>query len=142
MSRIVAGVAGATLLLTALTGCGTSPYCKAVEDNKVALNSLGEQKTNAAYVEYAQAFRAVVQVAPAGIRKDWSRLADVTQGVVVAQRKAGISLEDMLVPDKIAQVPPDKLKLLNDAYEAFNNTTAERKAVVKNVKDECGIVLS
>jgi hypothetical protein len=141
-SRIVFGVAGATLLLTTLSGCGTSPYCQAIEDNKVALNSLGEQKTNAAYVEYARAFRAVVKVAPPGIRKDWVRLGDVTQGVVVAQRKAGISLEDMLVPEKIAKVSPDKLKILNDAYEAFNNTADERKAVVKNVKDECEIVLS
>ena len=42
----------------------------------------------------------------------------------------------------VTKVPPEKLELLNDAYEAFNNTAAERKAVVKNVKDECEITLS
>jgi hypothetical protein len=142
MPRFVTVVAGVTIALTTLAGCGKSEYCQAVEDNKVALNSLGEKKTNAAYLQYAQAFRTVAKVAPPGIRKDWTKLADVTQGVVTAQRQAGISLEDMLVEDKITRVPPEKLKLVNNAYEAFNNTTDERKAVVKNVKDECEITLS
>jgi hypothetical protein len=142
MSRTAAVVATVTMAMASLTGCGTSPYCQAVEDNKVALNSLGEQKTNAAYLQYAQAFRAVAKVAPTGIRKDWTKLADVTQGIVTAQRKAGINLEEMLDADKITKVSPGDLKRINDAYQAFNNTADERKAVVKNVKDECEIVLS
>jgi len=136
------GAATVAVLMATLTGCGQSEYCKAVDDNKVALNSLGEKRTNAAYVSYARAFRAVANVAPPTVRKDWTKLAEVTSDVVKAQREAGISLEDMLVDDKLAQVPPEKLKLLNTAYEAFNNTADERKAVVKNVKDECGITLS
>ena len=140
--RTAAGVAGAAILLATLTGCGQSEYCKAVDDNKVALNSLGEKRTNAAYVSYARAFRTVANLAPPTVRKDWTKLADVTSDVVKAQRQAGISLEDMLVDDKLVQVPPEKLKLLNTAYEAFNNTADERKAVVKNVKDECEITLS
>ena len=142
MSRAVTGVAGAAILLATLTGCGQSEYCKAVEDNQVALNSLGEKRTNAAYRSYARAFRAVANLAPPTIRKDWTKLADVTSDVLKAQRQAGISLEDMLVDDKLVQVPSDKLELLNTAYEAFNNTADERKAVVKNVKDECEITLS
>lgn len=142
MSRAATGVAGVAILLATLTGCGQSEYCKAVEDNQVALNSLGEKRTNAAYVSYARAFRTVANVAPPTIRKDWAKLADVTSDVVTAQRQAGISLEDMLVDDKLTQVPPEKLKLLNTAYEAFNNTADERKAVVKNAKDECEITLS
>jgi len=140
--RTATGVAGAVVLLAMLTGCGKSEYCKAVEDNQVALNSLGEKRTNAAYVSYARAFRVVANVAPPAVRKDWTKLADVTGDVVKAQQQAGISLEDMLVDDKITKVPPEKLKLLNNAYEAFNNTTDERNAVVKNVKDECEITLS
>ena len=62
-------------------------------------------------------------MAPATVRKDWTKLADVTNDVVKAQRQAGISLEDMLDEDKLTKVPPEKLKLLNDAYEAFNDTT-------------------
>ncbi len=140
--RTFYGVTVAALLLATLTGCGQSEYCKAVEDHRVALDSLGEKRTNAAYQSYARAFRAVANVAPPTIRKDWAKLADVTSDVVKAQRQAGISLEDMLVEEKLTQVPPDKLELLNDAYEAFNDTPDERKAVVKNVEDECGITLS
>jgi hypothetical protein len=140
--RVAAGAAGVAVVLATLAGCGQSPYCKAVEDNQVALNSLGEKRTNNAYLSYARAFRAVANVAPPSVRKDWTKLADVTSDVVKAQRQAGISLEDMLVEDKLTKVPPDKLKLLNDAYEAFNDTTEERNAVVKNVKDECEITLS
>ena len=140
--RTSAGIAGAAILLATLAGCGQSEYCKAVEDNRVALNSLGEKRTNAAYLSYARALRAVANQAPPKVRKDWIKLADVTGDVVKAQRQAGISLEDMLDEDKITTVPPEKLKLLNDAYEAFNNTQNERKAVVKNAKDECEITLS
>jgi hypothetical protein len=140
--RTAYGVTVAALLLATLTGCGQSEYCKAVEDHRVALDSLGEKRTNAAYLSYARAFRAVANVAPPTIRKDWAKLADVTSDVVKAQRQAGISLEDMLVEEKLTEVPPDKLELLNEAYEAFNDTPDERKAVVKNVEDECGITLS
>jgi hypothetical protein len=140
--RTATGAATVALLMATLAGCGQSEYCKAVEDNQVALNSLGEKRTNAAYLSYARAFRAVANVAPPTIRKDWTKLADVTNDVVRAQRQAGISLEDMLVEDKITKVPPEKLELLNDAYEAFNDTPDEREAVVKNVEDECGITLS
>ena len=142
MSRAAAGLAAAAVLLSTLAGCGKSEYCQAVEDHQVALGSLGEKRTNAAYLSYARAFRAVAKVAPPTVRTDWAKLADVTSAVVTAQRQAGISLEDMLVEDKLTQVPPEKLELLNDAYEAFNDTPNERKAVVKNVEDECGITLS
>ncbi len=141
-ARAANGVAVAALLLATLAGCGKSEYCQAVEDHQVALDSLGEKRTNAAYTSYARAFRAVANVAPPAVRKDWAKLADVTRDVVKAQRQAGISMEDMEDDDKLIQVPPEKLELLNDAYEAFNNTPDERKAVVKNVEDECGITLS
>jgi len=142
MPRAASAAATLAILVATLAGCGQSEYCKAVEDNQVALNSLGEKRTNAAYLSYARAFRAVANVAPPTVRKDWTKLADVTNDVVKAQRQAGISLEDMLVEDKLVKVPPEKLELLNSAYEAFNNTAAERKAVVKNVKDQCEITLS
>ena len=142
MPRAASAAATVAILVATLAGCGQSEYCKAVEDNQVALNSLGEKRTNAAYLSYARAFRAVANVAPRTVRKDWTKLADVTNDVVKAQRQAGISLEDMLVEDKLVKVPPEKLELLNSAYEAFNNTAAERKAVVKNVKDQCEITLS
>jgi hypothetical protein len=143
MTRIAAGVAVMVLALATLAGCGTSPYCQAVEDHKVALNSLGEERTNAAFIRYERAFRAVAKVAPADIRKDWATLDDVINGVLTAHRSAGITLEEMTsTSKKLASIPEDKLKALNAAYEAFNNTQAQRDAVVKNAKDECQITLS
>ena len=95
MSRFAASVAWSALVLATLTGCGKSPYCQAVEDHQVALNSLGEEKTTAAYTQYEQAFQAVTNVAPAGIRKDWLTLTNVIEGVLAAHRSAGIKLEEM-----------------------------------------------
>ena len=143
MTRIAAGVAVMALALATLAGCGKSPYCQAVEDHQVALNSLGEEKTDAAFGRYETAFRAVANVAPGDVRKDWIKLADVIHGVLSAHRSAGIAMDDMSSTNKkLATLPEDKLKALNVAYEAFNNTETERKAVVKNVKDECQITLS
>lgn len=143
MTRFAAGVAVMALALATLAGCGKSPYCQAVEDHQVALNSLGEERTNAAFVRYERAFRAVADVAPDDIRKDWATLDDVINGVLTAHRNAGITLEEMTsTSKKLALLPEDKLKALNTAYEAFNNTQTERDAVVKNVKDECQITLS
>ena len=84
----------------------------------------------------------MANLAPEGIRSDWIALADVTDGVLRAQQKAGIKLQEMLIEDKLARLSPDDRKALNAAYEAFNNTGDERKAVVKNVKAECEITLS
>jgi hypothetical protein len=81
-------------------------------------------------------------VAPEDIRKDWVKLADVTDGVLRAQAKAGIKLEEMLVESRLKKVSTEDLKTLRDAYAAFNNTDDERKAVVKNAKEECEITLS
>lgn len=142
MTRFAAGVAWSALVLATLAGCGKSPYCQAVEDHQVSLNSLGEERTNTAFATYGRAFRAVANVAPGDIRKDWTKLADVTNGVLSAQQSAGIKMEEMLDEKKLVLVPADKLKTLNTAYAAFNNTQKERKAVVKNVKDECQITLS
>src|SRR4051812_24296265 len=119
MTRVAAGVAGLALAFATLTGCGTSPYCQAVEDHQVSLNSLGEQRTNAAFTKYAQAFRAVANVAPDDIRKDWTKLADVTSSVLTAQQNAGIRMEEMLDEKKLTAIPADKLKALNNAYETF-----------------------
>jgi hypothetical protein len=142
MRRVAAGVAVAILGLATLAGCGSSAYCSAIEEHEETLNTLGQDRTNTAYRKYARAYRAVGSVAPEGIRKDWLKLADVTEGVLRAQAKAGIKLEEMLVEDKLKKLSTEDLKTLRDAYASFNNTGDERKAVVKNAKQECEISLS
>ena len=42
---------------------------------------------------------------------------------------------------KVKKLSEAQLKQLNTAYEAFNGTTEQRTAVVKNVKQECKITL-
>ena len=56
-----------------------------------------------------------------------------------AQDKAGIKLEEMTDQAKVKKLNTEQLKTLNNAYEAFNKTTPQRRAVVKNVKEECEI---
>jgi hypothetical protein len=141
MMRAVVGVITTVVAITTLTACGEDPYCTAVKKHESTLNSLGEKRTNAAYRSYARAFRSVAKVSPPAIKKDWTELAEVTASVLNAQEKAGISLEEMTDVSKVKKLNTDQLKTLNNAYEAFNKTTPQRRAVVKNVKKECEITL-
>jgi hypothetical protein len=141
MMRAVAVVITTVVAITTLTACGDNPYCTAVKDHESTLNSLGEKRTNAAYRSYARAFRSVAKVSPDTVKKDWTELAEVTASVLNAQNEVGISLEEMTDAAKVKKLSTDQLKTLNNAYEAFNKTTPQRRAVVKNVKKECEITL-
>ncbi|MGI9083973.1 MAG: hypothetical protein ACR2FE_01615 [Aeromicrobium sp.] len=143
MMRAVAGVVTTALAITTLTACaGEDPYCVAVEEQKATLNSLGEKRTDAAYRSYARAFRSVAKVSPPAVKKDWTELAEVTASVLNAQEKADIKLEEMSDVEKVKKLSIEELKSLNNAYEAFNKTSQQRRAVVKNVKQECEITLA
>ncbi len=142
MSRTPAFLVSTIVCATVLSGCGgESAYCTAVDKDKVSLNTFGEKRTDAAYADYAKVFDGVAKVAPASIKKDWTALADVTKGVIAAQKAVDLKLEDMTDPAKVKKLNADQLKQLNTAYQAFNGTTAQRAAVVKNVKQECKITL-
>ncbi len=143
MKRAVTGMITTALAITLLTACsGDDPYCTAVSSQKSTLNSLGEKRTNEAYRSYAQAFRSVAKVSPSAVKKDWTELAEVTAAVLNAQDKVGIKLEEMTDAAKLKKLDTAELKTLNDAYEAFNKTAPQRRAVVKNVKQECEITLT
>jgi len=142
MSRTPAVLVSTIVCATVLSACGgESAYCTAVGKDKVSLNTFGEKRTDAAYADYAKVFDGVAKVAPASIKKDWTALADVTKGVIAAQKAVNLKLEEMTDPAKVKKLNADQLKQLNTAYEAFNGTTAQRAAVVKNVKQECKITL-
>lgn len=127
---------------TTLSGCGGgNAYCDAVDKGKTTLNTFGQKRTDAAYADYVKVFQGVAKVAPVSIRKDWTALADVTKGVITAQKNVGLSLEDMTNTTKVKKLNTAQLKMLNTAYQAFNGTTAQRTAVVKNVKQQCKITL-
>jgi hypothetical protein len=142
MMRAVVVVITTVVAITTLTACGgEDAYCTAVKKNESTLNSLGEKRTNAAYRSYARAFRSVAKVSPDAVKKDWTELAEVTASVLNAQNEVHISLEEMTDASKVKKLSTDQLKTLNNAYEAFNKTTPQRRAVVKNVKKECDITL-
>lgn len=138
------GTTAAALAATAvlLVGCsGQSEYCAAVEENASTLESLGKERTTAAYVSYAEAFESVATVAPSDVQDDWTAMAEVTRGVLDAQESVGHGLEEMTDDEVLAALSQEQLASLNEAYEAFNGTADQRTAVVKNVKQECDITL-
>ena len=146
MTRTIAArgvaVAAAVLASTLLAGCaGQSEYCAAVEKDADVLNSFGKTRTDKAYETYASTFGSIAKLAPTTVKDDWTALADVTTGVLEAQEAVGVPLEDMQDDDKVGELDENQLASLNEAYEAFNDTSSQRDAVVKNAKTECEITL-
>lgn len=142
MTRTAAFLVSTLACAAVLSGCGGgNAYCDAVEKDKATLNTFGEKRTDAAYADYAKVFDGVAKVAPKTVKKDWTALADVTEGVIAAQKSVDLKLEEMTDTAKVKKLTEAQLKELNTAYEAFNGTTEQRTAVVKNVKQECKITL-
>lgn len=137
----------ATVLMTAilasatLTACGASSYCAAIEQNKKTLNNFGEDRTNKSYEKYADVLKEIAADAPKAVRADWKKLAEVTEGVLKANKSVGLKLEEVSDAKKLSELKPDQLTTLNEAYKAFNDTAKARAAVVKNAKQECKIIL-
>jgi hypothetical protein len=143
MKRTAAILVTTIVGIATLSGCGGGgdPYCDAVEKNKNTLNTFGQKRTDAAYAKYATVFGSIGKKAPASIKKDWTTLSTVTTGIIDAQKKAGVKLEDMTDSAKVKKLTPAQLKELNTAYKTFNGTKEERNAVVKNVLQKCDIKL-
>lgn len=143
MKRTAAILVTTIVGIATLSGCGGGgdPYCDAVDKNKNTLNTFGQKRTDAAYAKYATVFGSIGKKAPASIKKDWTTLSTVTTGIIDAQKKAGVKLEDMTDSAKVKKLSAAQLKELNTAYKAFNGTKKERNAVVKNVLQKCDIKL-
>lgn len=141
MRRLIAAAIVAGIAVISVSSCGSDPYCDEIEDNKSTLDNFGNEKTMDAYAEDAKELREVAKTAPDDVASDWKTLAEVTQGVLDAQKEAGIKLENMKDEDELGELSEDELKELNDAYNRFNDTSDERSTVVKNVKQECEITL-
>lgn len=138
----------ATMLVTAATawgllaGCGgDDAYCVAVKDNQSALNVFGTKKTEATLTKEAKAVRSIATVAPDKTKKNWSTLAAALDDVLAAHDKAGIPIEDLADPEKLAEVDQKDLATINKAYDGFNKTGTQRTAIVKNVESACGVTL-
>lgn len=132
----------AVLSASLIAGCGGGdPYCDAVKKDEKTLNTFGQERTNEAYTEYSTVFRSIGKLAPGEVSQDWAALADATDGVLEAQSEVGLDLKDMKKAAKVKKLDEAQLATLNTAYEAFNSTSAQRTAVVTNVKQVCKITL-
>ncbi len=142
MTRLAGPAALALAASVLLGGCSSpSAYCQLVQDDQKALDSFGKERTTAAFTADAKRFRRLADLASASVADDWTRLAEVTERVLAAHEKSGLSLEDAQDPAVLAETDSDDLDRVNKAYEKFNATSKERAAVVKNVSDECDIDL-
>ena len=137
-ATVVAVTAGSLL-----AGCGGgSPYCDAVKKDLDTLKTFGKTKSNAAYTQYADTARSIAKTAPASVKKDWTTLATTTDGILAAQKDVGVKLEQMTSAEAVKKLSKADIAKLNVAYKAFNATTDQRTAVVKNMKQECKVTLS
>lgn len=137
-ASVVAGVA----LLGALSACGgQSPYCQTVQDDEQLLDSFGSSKTTESFNRYAGALSDITEVAPAESKQQWAAIASATRDVLQAHDEVGFALDDMADADQRASLSASDTAVLEEAYASFNDTTAARAAVIKNVKSSCDIEL-
>lgn len=142
MNKSVATLISTVVAGAVLAGCGgEDPYCAAIQENRSLLDDFGQTRTDAAYTKYAKAVRSITTTAPDDVKDDWAKLGAVTDGVVKAHRAADIALEDMGDAAKVDAVSADDLASINRAYEKFNDTAAQRKAIVNSARSTCDITL-
>ncbi len=142
MTRTAAFLVSTLVCATVLSGCGGgSAYCDAVDKDKASLNTFGKKRTDAAYASYAKVFEGVAKVAPKAIKKDWTSLADVTKGVIAAQKAVDLKLEDMTDAAKVKKLTERSSSSSTPRMRRSTERPAQRTAVVKNVKQECKITL-
>ncbi len=140
--RTAAAVAVTALALSVLGSCGgQSPYCAEVEQNTPVLDTFLAKRTDAAFAGYARAATAISKVAPSSSDRQWSALAAATREVVAAHRDVGLAVQDLKDKDARAALSTADVTKLNGAYDTFNATRDERKAVVADVKKTCDIPL-
>ena len=141
MIRTVALLVTTGVAATVLAGCGgDSAYCAAVKDHESALHSYGK-RTNASFSSSTAATRDIGKVAPADVKKQWAEITAATRGVLTAHRRAGITLQDMTDPAKLAGLGEADRAAIQKSYDRFNTSRAPRKAVVENILAECEITL-
>lgn len=137
-----AAATATALLLGSLAACGgDDPYCTTIEADQSTLDDFGATRSNEAYTQYAAALTSISEIAPADAKQEWTTLAAATRGVVDAHEQVGFPLEDMRDADARLALSESDVAVLEEAYSAFNDTTAAREAVVDEVQDACDIDL-
>lgn len=138
-------VAAALVASVSLSGCGlfTSEYCEAAETYEQTLRDFGGTLTNAAFAEYLEVARAMVDVAPTEFADDWTDVADSIDAVITVHASTNplLSLEDMSDGEKVNGLSTAQMKAVNAAYTEFNKTENARAEIVADLDASCGIDL-
>ncbi|MGJ9421016.1 hypothetical protein [Aeromicrobium sp. CF3.5] len=136
------GGAAAAVLLGLLGACsGPSAYCQTVQDDEQVLDSFDSDRTTEAYTGYTAVLTDISEVAPAESKKQWTTIASATRGVLQAHDEVGFALDDMADADERASLSESDIAVLEEAYASFNDTQADREAVVKDAQSSCDIDL-
>ncbi|WP_229054260.1 hypothetical protein [Aeromicrobium sp. Leaf350] len=134
LSSCVAVVATATLL----TSCGTSAYCTTVEEQRGALDDVA--MTTASLTALGEALRAIEKQAPTHVQDDYAAVAESVEALLAAESVAGVPVEELTHGDVVDLSEGDTTELRN-AYQAFNDTATQRRAIADDVTDDCDITL-
>ncbi len=135
--RLTAAVT-AVVAASLLTSCGTSAYCTAVEQNRAALDDA--QLTTASFTALGEALRALEAEAPADVADAYTAVADAVEALLAAEAVAGVPIEELTHGDVVDLSEADT-EALRAAYQAFNDTATQRRAIADQVDEKCGITL-
>ncbi|MCW2841694.1 MAG: hypothetical protein JWR55_3177 [Aeromicrobium sp.] len=142
MNRTAAGVLTGVVALAVLSGCGgEDPYCAAVTENKTALDGFGTRGTQADFTAETKAVRSVTTAAHDDIKDDWSAVGAAMARVAKALKAADVSIEDLDDAEVRRDMSQEHLDEIRASYEAFNQTSKQRTAVVEDVLQKCEITL-
>ncbi len=126
------------LVATTLSGCGTSSYCTAVEKHRAAIDDA--TLTTASFTALGEALRAIEKQAPSDVRDDYMAVADAVEALLAAEAVAEVPIEELTHGD-VVDLSEDDTADLRTAYQAFNDTATQRRAIADSVEDECDLTL-
>lgn len=126
------------LVAATLSGCGTSSYCTAVENHRAAIDDA--TLTTASFTALGEALRAIEKQAPSDVRDDYTAVADAVEALLAAEAVAEVPIEELTHGD-VVDLSEDATEELRTAYQAFNDTATQRRAIADSVEDECDLTL-
>ncbi|GAA1728984.1 hypothetical protein [Aeromicrobium alkaliterrae] len=134
LSSCVAVLATATLL----SSCGTSAYCTSVEEQRGALDDVA--MTTASLTALGEALRTIEKQATGDVKDDYTAVADAVEALLAAEQVSGVPVEELTHGD-VVDLSEDDTAALRNAYQAFNDTATQRRAIADDVTDACDVTL-
>jgi ABC-type glycerol-3-phosphate transport system substrate-binding protein len=150
-------LASVMLMAGALTACGGGDdnsdsggsYCDQVNDLKAKTDSLDfTQQTDEEFSDFRSSLRDIEAAAPENAKADWATFNDGLDQVAQLLDDAGLTFEDVQAMQSNGSLPDGvDIAKLQEFAEKMQQLTSQSEmtdaseAIVKNIKDECGIDL-